>query len=161
MKNITNRSALVKQWRLAVKPINSKTMKRLQLFFLLVLMLPITAFAHSVNADYTFIKEINVNGVVYRCYRVSANWGRNAEYSKYLGTAARIKSLTGVQSSEFVIPSSVYDGDQEYAVSTIVQPVPEIAEACVSTVLSRHMSNVPSLICLPVKYACGGTTKDK
>ena len=52
-------------------------------------------------------------------------------------------------------------GDQEYAVSTIVQPVPEIAEACVSTVLSRHMSNVPSLICLPVKYACGGTTKDK
>ena len=51
-------------------------------------------------------------------------------------------------------------GDQEYAVSTIVQPVPEIAEACVSTVLSRHMSNVPSLICLPVKYACGGTTKE-
>ena len=121
MKNITNRSALVKQWRLAVKPINSKTMKRLQLFFLLVLMLPITAFAHSVNADYTFIKEINVNGVVYRCYRVSANWGRNAEYSKYLGTAARIKSLTGVQSSEFVIPSSVYDGDQEYAVEGFSQ----------------------------------------
>lgn len=52
-------------------------------------------------------------------------------------------------------------GDQEYAVSTIVQPVPEIAEACVSTVLSRHMSNVPSLICLPVKYACGGTTIEK
>lgn len=96
-------------------------MKRLQLFFLLVLMLPITAFAHSVNADYTFIKEINVNGVVYRCYRVSANWGRNAEYSKYLGTAARIKSLTGVQSSEFVIPASVYDGDQEYAVEGFSQ----------------------------------------
>jgi ribosomal protein L7/L12 len=84
-------------------------------------MLPITAFAHSVNADYTFIKEINVNGVVYRCYRVSANWGRNAEYSKYLGTAARIKSLTGVQSSEFVIPASVYDGDQEYAVEGFSQ----------------------------------------
>lgn len=51
-------------------------------------------------------------------------------------------------------------GDQEYAVSTIVQPVQEIAEACVSTVLSRHLSGMPSLICLPVSYACGGTTKE-
>ena len=51
-------------------------------------------------------------------------------------------------------------GDMEYAVSTIVQPVPEIAEACVSTVLSRHMFAKPSLICLPVRYAPGGTTKE-
>ncbi|MBQ9198202.1 MAG: LacI family DNA-binding transcriptional regulator [Clostridia bacterium] len=50
-------------------------------------------------------------------------------------------------------------GDLEPVVSTIVQPVQEIAEACVSTVLSKHLSNVPSLICLPVKYAYGGTTK--
>ena len=50
-------------------------------------------------------------------------------------------------------------GDQEHVVSTIVQPVQEIAEACVSTVLSKHLSNVPSLICLPVQYAYGGTTK--
>ena len=51
-------------------------------------------------------------------------------------------------------------GDQEPVVSTIVQPVQEIAEACVSTVLSRHLSNVPSLICLPVQYAYGGTTRE-
>ena len=51
-------------------------------------------------------------------------------------------------------------GDMEYVVSTIVQPVPEIAEACVSTVLSKHLSAMPSLICLPVHYASGGTTKD-
>ena len=51
-------------------------------------------------------------------------------------------------------------GDQDYVVSTIVQPVQEIAEACVSTVLSRHLSSVPSLICLPVSYAYGGTTKE-
>ena len=51
-------------------------------------------------------------------------------------------------------------GDQELIVSTIVQPVPEIAETCVSTVLSKHLSNVPSLICLPVSYACGGTTRE-
>ncbi len=51
-------------------------------------------------------------------------------------------------------------GDQELIVSTIVQPVQEIAETCVSTVLSKHLSNVPSLICLPVRYAAGGTTKE-
>lgn len=50
-------------------------------------------------------------------------------------------------------------GNLGYVVSTIVQPVQEIAEACVSTVLSKHLSTVPSLICLPVHYAFGGTTK--
>ncbi len=51
-------------------------------------------------------------------------------------------------------------GDMDYIVSTIVQPVQEIAEACVSTVLSKHLSTVPSLICLPVTYAYGGTTRE-
>ena len=51
-------------------------------------------------------------------------------------------------------------GDQDYIVSTIVQPAQEIAETCVSTVLSKHLSNVPSLICLPVRYAAGGTTRE-
>ena len=51
-------------------------------------------------------------------------------------------------------------GNQEYAVSTIVQPVAEIAETCVHTVLSRHFSNVPSLIILPVSYAKGSTTRE-
>ena len=52
-------------------------------------------------------------------------------------------------------------GDQSLIVSTIVQPVQEIAEACVSTLLSRHLSGVPSLICLPVHYEYGGTTLDR
>lgn len=51
-------------------------------------------------------------------------------------------------------------GDLEHVVSTIVQPVQEIAETCVTTVLSKDLSSVPSLICLPVKYAYGGTTKE-
>ena len=51
-------------------------------------------------------------------------------------------------------------GDMEYIVSTIVQPVQELAEACVTTVLSKDLSSVPSLICLPVHYAFGGTTKE-
>ncbi|MBR6164774.1 MAG: substrate-binding domain-containing protein [Clostridia bacterium] len=52
-------------------------------------------------------------------------------------------------------------GNMDYIVSTIVQPVPEIAEACVNTVLSKHLSAMPSLICLPVRYAAGGTTKEE
>ena len=52
-------------------------------------------------------------------------------------------------------------GEQNYVVSSIAQPVEEIAETCVSTVLSRHMSTLPSLICLPVKYVYGGTTLEE
>ena len=52
-------------------------------------------------------------------------------------------------------------GDQEPIVSTIEQPVQEIAETCVSTVLSKHLSTVPSLICLPVKYLYGHTTREE
>ena len=52
-------------------------------------------------------------------------------------------------------------GDQEPVVSTIVQPVQEIAETCVNTVLSKHLNNVPSLICLPVTYAFGNITREE
>ena len=52
-------------------------------------------------------------------------------------------------------------GDLDPIVSSIVQPVAEIAETCVSTVLSRHLSTVPSLICLPVAYRPGGTTREE
>lgn len=50
-------------------------------------------------------------------------------------------------------------GECDYIVSTIVQPVQEIAETCVSTILSEDFSSRPSLICLPVEFADGGTTK--
>ena len=49
-------------------------------------------------------------------------------------------------------------GDLDYICSTIVQPVADIAEACVSMVLSSDFKGLPSLICLPVTYADGGTT---
>lgn len=51
-------------------------------------------------------------------------------------------------------------GHLDYIVSTIVQPVQEIAEAAVNTVLSKHLANMPSLICLPVHYASGSTTRE-
>ena len=50
-------------------------------------------------------------------------------------------------------------GNQNYVCSTIVQPVPAIAETCVNMVLSPDFGALPPLICLPVSYADGGTTK--
>ena len=44
--------------------------------------------------------------------------------------------------------------------STIVQPVPLLAETCVDILLREDKSDLPSLICLPVTYAAGGTTLD-
>jgi len=44
--------------------------------------------------------------------------------------------------------------------STIIQPVPRLAETCVDLLLREDRSNLPSLICLPVTYAAGGTTRE-
>ena len=50
-------------------------------------------------------------------------------------------------------------GDQDYYCSTIIQPVEAMAETCVDLVLQDSHANTPSLLCLPVRYAYGGTTK--
>lgn len=44
--------------------------------------------------------------------------------------------------------------------STIVQPIEKLAEAAVNTLLSENLSSLPPLMCLPVSYAPGGTTRD-
>lgn len=49
-------------------------------------------------------------------------------------------------------------GDKDYTCSTIVQPVPEIAEMCVELLFQENMTAKPPLICLPVTYVYGGTT---
>lgn len=52
-------------------------------------------------------------------------------------------------------------GDLDYVCSTIVQPAEEMAEVCVGMVLDRDGErNKPSLVCLPVRYAWGGTTRN-
>ena len=51
-------------------------------------------------------------------------------------------------------------GDLEYTCSTIVQPLDLIADACVDILLNKYPTQTPSLICLPVSYAYGGTTKE-
>ena len=51
-------------------------------------------------------------------------------------------------------------GDADYLCSTIVQPVPDIAELCVRLLLDKSIRKKPSLLCLPVTYAYGGTTRE-
>lgn len=51
-------------------------------------------------------------------------------------------------------------GDKEYVCSTIVQPLPDIAEMCVELLLQENRMFRPPLVCLPVTYAEGGTTRE-
>ena len=51
-------------------------------------------------------------------------------------------------------------GDKEYVCSTIVQPVPDMAEMCVELLLQENMMQKPPLVCLPVTYVPGGTTRE-
>ncbi len=51
-------------------------------------------------------------------------------------------------------------GSMDYYCSTIVQPVPEMAEMCVELLLRENLLAKPPLVCLPVTYAFGGTTLD-
>ena len=48
----------------------------------------------------------------------------------------------------------------DYICSTIVQPAQKIAETCVDLLLAKDRSNIPALVCLPVSYAPGGTTRE-
>lgn len=59
-----------------------------------------------------------------------------------------------------------FDGIRDYATaelicSTLVQNIESIAEMSVETVLSEERMGIPSLVCLPVEYAYGGTTKEE
>lgn len=51
-------------------------------------------------------------------------------------------------------------GDGDYICSTIVQPVQDIAEMCVELLLQENITAKPPLVCLPVSYRYGGTTKE-
>lgn len=58
-----------------------------------------------------------------------------------------------------------FDGIRRFAAegfhcSTIVQPVQRLAETSVELLLQEDRSNLPSLVCLPVRYAPGGTTRE-
>ena len=81
--------------------------------------------------------------------------------------AYRIHRLLGEQGIS--VPEDIqiigFDGirrfaSQELYCSTIVQPVRKLAETCVDLLLAKDRENIPALVCLPVSYAPGGTTKE-
>lgn len=47
-----------------------------------------------------------------------------------------------------------------YYCSTIVQPIDKLAETAVNTLLMEDKTALPALMCLPVTFAHGGTTKE-
>lgn len=51
-------------------------------------------------------------------------------------------------------------GVQEPYCSSIAQPAQAIAETCVDILLSEDRSKIPAMVCLPVSYVPGGTTKE-
>jgi LacI family transcriptional regulator len=50
--------------------------------------------------------------------------------------------------------------EDTYFCSTIVQPLPEIARMCVDLLLQDSVLSKPPLVCLPVSFEAGGTTRD-
>ena len=77
--------------------------------------------------------------------------------------------ITQLQSLGIKVPDDVqvigFDGIRDYVTnkylcSTIVQPLEQIAEVSVDLVLASDNSKIPSLICLPVTYEKGGTTRE-
>jgi len=69
----------------------------------------------------------------------------------------------------FRVPEDVqiigFDGIRRFGAeslycSTIVQPVQKIAETAVDLLLTKDRSNIPALVCLPVTYESGGTTRE-
>lgn len=84
------------------------------------------------------------------------------------GLACRVRDfLTG---HGVGVPADVqiigYDGLADYAtgrypVSTIVQPIARMAETAVKLLLAADSIPAPANVCLPVRYAWGGTTKEQ
>ena len=60
-----------------------------------------------------------------------------------------------------------YDGlqlfgfeEEDYYCSTIAQPIKQMAETAVDLLLNPDRSRLPALVCLPVEYKKGSTTRD-
>lgn len=53
-----------------------------------------------------------------------------------------------------------FNSEGDLFCSTIVQPVKQMAETAVNILLNGEQSGAPALICLPVSYAAGGTTRE-
>lgn len=89
----------------------------------------------------------------------------NTDYHAYMTRNILISMGYGVPEDVQIIG---FDGihkfgfeQHELFVSSIIQPIPELARTCVEMVLTKDRQMLPSLTLLPVTYQSGGTTKDK
>ena len=86
------------------------------------------------------------------------------EYKELIGFKGKTVSLIPVCESYITLSGFKYPLDDvvnfgtTLTMSNIV--VEDIAEICVDIVLGKNTSKPPSLVCLPVTYAYGGTTKN-
>jgi LacI family transcriptional regulator len=130
------------------------------------------AFCQLKNLDYTVVRLNDGDGEepFYRCLEEHMVDGKlefdgifcSTDYVAY-HIYCKLQEM-GVQ-----VPEDVqiigFDGitnfgtDKPYC-STIVQPVKELAEAAVNVLLNDDRPTLPALMCLPVRYQPGGTTKD-
>ena len=77
-------------------------------------------YDHDATADYEFVKDVTIQGVVYSLYNVTVTWGLEGDKkTSKLGKKARVKSLTNVTTPNCVIPAYVYDDGIEYTVEGI------------------------------------------
>lgn len=88
----------------------------------------------------------------------------NTDYHGY-------QALCILRKLQYHVPEDVqiigFDGIHKFGaqendlfVSSICQPIPQLAKTCVDLILSKHREVLPSLTLLPVSYQKGGTTRD-
>lgn len=111
-------------------------MKQLRLL-LTTLFLLMAAWASAdetvyVTPNYSKVKDVTINGVVYTLYDVSATVG-STEYD--LGHAARIKSLSGVNTARCIIPRRVSDSEIWYNVEGIAKNFDGTANNTITTLM--------------------------
>ena len=130
------------------------------------------SYCRQKNADCTALRRYDRDGVEsFRPFLEEHTAGGRLAYDGiFCSTDALACQIAGMLADLGVrVPEDVqiigFDGIRRFAFdgfycSTIIQPVGRLAETCVDILLREDRSNLPSLVCLPVAYAGGGTTKE-
>lgn len=130
------------------------------------------AYCDMKGAQYTIIRHNDADGMeaIYRFLDRHIQGGR-LEYDGLFCNTDRLTYFVRrhLERRGIRIPKDVqmigYDGTQkfsteDYYCSTIVQPIQQMARTAVDVLLREDRTQVPALICLPVHYAPGGTTRE-
>lgn len=125
---------------------------------------------HGAEHDSVILSDRDTEAPFYRYLGEHIHNGRLDYDGIFCNTddlAIRVRAF--LESRGIAVPDDVqligFDGIENYATgrcycSTIVQPVPRMAEAAVSLLLDPPHPPFGASICLPVRYTPGGTTKE-